>query len=169
MDFADLVLLKGLVCFKQFWCLNFMSLRCSDRTCTGLLGSLGHLLLGQFRTRVLKQHCSTKAVDTLCACWAGISLEETQLGLWGKAKIFSFQSFNKVKVFKEKSGNMEWTPNEPKRSKYLPDTVDVCWSDVLQKNLQQQVGFLRRPVPSSAYLSFRGDQHWASKSCFHFL
>lgn len=71
-----------------------------------------------------------------------------------------------------KSGNIltpaEWAPNEPKPNKYSPYRAGQRWSDVLQKNLQQQAGFLRRAVPPSACLSSRRDQHWATESCSRF-
>ena len=86
MDFADLVLLKCLVCFKQFWCLNITSVKCSDLT--------GHAQDCQAAWGICRWvKCSgnsstgsTKALGTLCACWAGVSVEETQLGLEQKVK-----------------------------------------------------------------------------------
>lgn len=40
-------------------------------------------------------------MDTLCACWAGVSLEEMQLGLWEKVETLERKDLSKMKVFKE--------------------------------------------------------------------
>lgn len=54
---------------------------------------------------------------------------------------------------------MAWTPTEP-----TPQSqTSICQTEqmyVLQKALQQQVGFLKRALPSSAYLSSGCKQHW---------
>lgn len=51
--------------------------------------------------------------------------------------------------------------------------TSICQTErmyVLQKTLQQQVGFLMRALPSSASLSSGCKQHWANaESCSHFL
>lgn len=64
---------------------------------------------------------------------------------------------------------MEWTLSEP-----TPQSqTSICQTEqmyVLQKTLQQQAGFLKRALPSSAYLSSGCKQHWANtESCSHFL
>lgn len=117
---------------------------------------------------------STKALDTLRACWAGVSLEEMQLGLWEKVKTLERKDLSKMKVFKEKRGNIstpiEQTPNEPKPQSQVSIFqaawmyVDLMSSKKTSSNKLVSLGglFLLVPICHSY-------QHWASESCSCFL
>lgn len=97
---------------------------------------------------------STKALDTLRACWAGVSLEETQLGLWEKVKTLERKDLSKRKVFKEKSGNIstptEWAPHEPKPQSW----INICQTEQMYVDLMCSEKTSRNKLVSLGRLFF---------------
>lgn len=126
-DFSALMSVKSLLCFKQFWCLNILSVRWSHRSCMGLSGSLG---ISSWLSSALRcsRNSSTGHIVYLIG-WR--LLEEAQLGLWEQGRTLERKYLSKMKVFKEKSENYFYRVNSdrtnaPKPNKYLPDRADVC-------------------------------------------
>lgn len=124
---CNLMLVKSFLCCKQFWCLNIRSVRCSDRLCLGLSGSLG--IFGWLSWALRCSRSSRTAHIVYSVGWR--LLGEAQQGLWEQGRTLERKYLSKMKVFKEKSGNYfygvnsVWT-NAPKPNKYLPDRADVC-------------------------------------------
>lgn len=134
-----------MVCFRQFWCLNMTSVWCSDKTCTGLSGSLGHLQLSQCswgapRTATLTPHmhwthCLLAGLESLekkCSWDFGERLKP-----WGE----KFLARQRCLKNRNISAPVGWIPNELKLNKCFQDRAGV-----LQKTLCRQAGFLRRAV-----------------------
>lgn len=144
--------------FKQFWCLILYQY--SDRSCMGLPGSL---VIFSWLSWALRSRNSSTGHIVYSMGWR--LLEETQLGFDNKVELWKENISAKWRCLRWKllTWSELWT-STPKPNKYLPE--QIC----APKTLQQQIGFLKRALPSNAYLSSGCKQHWANTaSCSHFL